>query len=213
MKSIKEQLIFLFTQWGLPKGIHVDNGLPFGSPMRDTTPVLALWLIGLGITVSWSRARTPTDNAKVERCQAVTANWAEPQRCSSLSILQQRLEKACSIQREQYPTRVCHGKTRLEQFPELTQNPRKWAKASFQLQRVIDFLAKGKWVRKTSKKGQFTLFAKRWNLGSKYAREDIFIHLDSPNRQWVVMNDKGKEIKRFSIENQINQENITNLVL
>jgi hypothetical protein len=211
--EVQEKLIENFILYGVPRGIHIDNGMPFGSPTKDMTPVLAFWLIGLGITVTWSRPRTPTDNAKVERCQGVTANWVEPEKCANLTVLGENLDHACRIQREEYPTRVFKGKTRLAAFPTLKQNPRKWANTKFNIQFVFQFLAKGKWIRKTCKRGQFWIFAKRWNLGVKYAKESIFIRFDIETTEWVVSDQHGKEAKRFSVENHFTEENIIKLKL
>ncbi|WP_461091589.1 hypothetical protein [Spirosoma gilvum] len=43
-------LLVVFARWGKPGAMRVDNGLPFGSPTLQFTPILALWLIGIDVT-------------------------------------------------------------------------------------------------------------------------------------------------------------------
>lgn len=101
-KEIQSALIEVFKSSGKPKAIRVDNGLSFvNSPTNVPTPI-CLWLIGIGIRVIQNRPRQPTDNAKVERMQGLTARWAEPQKCAMLHQLNEALQMACLIQREQY---------------------------------------------------------------------------------------------------------------
>ena len=71
--AVQKVLQQSFEQWGLPKSIKVDNGKPFGDPQRSSVPVLALWLIGLGVEVIWNPPRSPRANAKVERMQGTTS--------------------------------------------------------------------------------------------------------------------------------------------
>lgn len=67
-ETVKAALIEVFHQYGLPQRINVDNGNPWGSVFacaRYTT--FSLWLIRLGITVSYSRPGHPQTNGKDER--------------------------------------------------------------------------------------------------------------------------------------------------
>ena len=58
-----------FERYGLPTRINVDNGQPWGSPSAHEHGVSALtiWLIRLGIAVSFSRPAHPQTNGKDER--------------------------------------------------------------------------------------------------------------------------------------------------
>lgn len=57
-----------FERYGLPMRINTDNGSPWGSP-REPGQVseLAIWLIRLGIRISYSRPHHPQTNGKNER--------------------------------------------------------------------------------------------------------------------------------------------------
>lgn len=66
--TIRPGLIEVFRRYGLPERINVDNGQPWGSlfeSARYTT--FSVWLITLGITVSYSAPGHPQTNGKEER--------------------------------------------------------------------------------------------------------------------------------------------------
>jgi transposase InsO family protein len=59
----------IFQEYGLPYRINFDNGTPWASVNSHATRFteLSLWLIRLGIQVSYSRIRRPQTNGKIER--------------------------------------------------------------------------------------------------------------------------------------------------
>ena len=66
--AVREQLTEVFRTYGLPVRINADNGAPWGSPREPgQVSALALWLIRLGIRVSFSRPYHPQTNGKDER--------------------------------------------------------------------------------------------------------------------------------------------------
>lgn len=67
-ETVTPCLIEIFRRYGLPERINVDNGHPWGSLFecaRYTT--FSVWLIRLGVKVSYSRPRHPQTNGKDER--------------------------------------------------------------------------------------------------------------------------------------------------
>ena len=158
---------------------------------------MALWLIGKGIDVLWNRARQPTDNAKVERMQSVTACWAEPGACATHEVLAAHLEQAAYLQRSRYRVRSLKGRTRDVAYPNLLAGGRRYDAEGFDLDRVLDFLAQGTWVRKVSKVGQIDFYGQRWQVGASYRRQRVWLRLDRETRQWLVSAEDGQTIKRF----------------
>ena len=65
--TVKDRLIKAFRRYGLPLGINVDNGNPWGNPTGDPHTKLTVWLMRLGVRVSHSRPRHPQTNGKDER--------------------------------------------------------------------------------------------------------------------------------------------------
>lgn len=197
LADVQAALVRVFHRWGQPRCIRVDNGLPFGEPGSDIVPVLALWLIGLGIDVLWNRVRQPTDNAKVERMQGVTSAWAEPGQCVNAKVLEAHLEEVARIQRSLYRCRRLGGRRRAEVYPGLLSGGRRYDAGGLDLDRVFAFLAQGTWVRKVSKAGQVNFYDQRWQVGAAYRRQYVCIGLDLPSRSWIVSDEQGREITRI----------------
>jgi transposase InsO family protein len=68
---VQAQLEAAFRLYGLPLRINADNGSPWGSPRSGvesgSLSMLAVWLIRLGIRVSFSAPHHPQTNGKIER--------------------------------------------------------------------------------------------------------------------------------------------------
>lgn len=65
---VQNELNRAFRCYGLPSRINTDNGAPWGSPSAPgQLTELAVWLIRLGVRVSYSRPRHPQTNGKDER--------------------------------------------------------------------------------------------------------------------------------------------------
>ncbi|WP_310700330.1 IS481 family transposase [Paraburkholderia sp. USG1] len=57
-----------FRRYGLPLRINADNGSPWGSPAQPgQLTMLGIWLIRLGVKISYSRPAHPQTNGKDER--------------------------------------------------------------------------------------------------------------------------------------------------
>jgi transposase InsO family protein len=65
--TVKDRFIRAFRRYGLPLGINVDNGNPWGNPTGEPYTKLTVWLMRLGVRVSHSRPRHPQTNGKDER--------------------------------------------------------------------------------------------------------------------------------------------------
>lgn len=73
--TVKKHFINVFEEFGLPWRINFDNGSPWGSVQRpDRYTALSLWLIRLGIHVSFSKIRRPQTNGKIERFHLTLKN-------------------------------------------------------------------------------------------------------------------------------------------
>jgi hypothetical protein len=188
-------------RWGFISFFRADNGAPFGEPTRQAFSALYLLLCALGIGVKLNPPRTPTKNAKVERNQGTTARWAQPHQCADYLDLQQKLDQAVLIQRELYPTRTCKGKTRLEAFPQLLSNPKRFHLADFDLNRVLKHLAGGTWQRTISSQGATNMFGQKYQVGYPFRGLDITVYFDPENTHWVFKDKRGKIIKSLPATN------------
>lgn len=66
--TVQTHLTAVFRHYGLPARMNFDNGAPWGSPSQPgQVTELGLWLIRLGIRLSYSRPYHPQTNGKEER--------------------------------------------------------------------------------------------------------------------------------------------------
>jgi len=189
-----------FEQWGLPQQIRFDNGKPWANPAQHYVPsALALWLVGLGIAVTFGRPRQSTDNAVVERSHGVLADWVEPSQRAGLVELQSGLEEFAHLQRAIYPS--CNGQTRLSSYPELLQTQRYYQRAKdqdiWEIQRVMDYVANFRFQRRVEKNGRITHFTEEYSIGRRYVAQDVTVYLDAESHEWIIENKNGEILKQF----------------
>ncbi len=193
--QVQRSLIAIFKQWGVPQWIKVDNGRPFGDPLLKTPPPLALWLIGMGIAVSWNRPATPQDNAVVERSQGVMARWTEYQKSTTADELKARLHKEAHFHNYHFPIRRQGGRKRCDIYPSLSTTGKEWNEADFDLNRVLEFLAEGYWERKVSVNGQVSIYGHIFSIGRCFKHQKVSIKLDAQQNAWQIFDAKGSLIK------------------
>jgi hypothetical protein len=189
VEQVQQQLCKVFSLWGQPGAIRVDNGAPFGAPNGYAPPPLSLWLIGQGVHMIWNKPYRPTQNAKVEKLQDTTSRWAEVCKAHSIEALQQRLEQIVTMQREQYPVRRLEGKTRLEAFPALLSGKHPYRPADFQLERVWAFFHQCVYTRRLSNKGVLTHFNEQTCIGAAYKNLWAQVRLSRDGQSWEVLVD------------------------
>ena len=191
----------------------MDNGNPLGDPQRSSVPVMAIWLIAIGIQVIWNRSRSPRDNPKLERMQVTSSRWAEIEPCDSCTELQSRLDKAARVQTEQYPLRRMGNKNRKELYPALYNNSRTWSSNAFELGRVQQYLSsKVAFVRKVSKGGTINFYALCVYPGICYKNSYVYLRYDAPLNHFRVEDENKTVIGWFTADN-FNVENIFNLAI
>jgi len=196
----------------MPKSIRIDNGAPMGDPQRKSIPSLALWLEGKGVQVIFNRPRRPTDNAKVERMQRTTKNWAEVKDCQDIVQLTERLNRACFIQREVYKVSRLQNRTRKDVFPQLYNNPRTFDSNDFDVQKAYQRLEGWTFVRQTSSIGQFTLYRQVYYLGKAYAKQHIAAKFNATAIEWQIFDAQGSLIKAVKAK-KMDEMNIRNLTV
>lgn len=82
---VQQSLTTAFTRYGLPLQMNFDNAPPWGTEARPGLSRLAVWLIRLGIRVSFSRPAHPQTNGKDERFH----------RTLKAEVLQARFFRSC----------------------------------------------------------------------------------------------------------------------
>ena len=190
------------ARWGMPKRFRVDNGFPWGSS-GDLPPDLALWLIGLGIEITWNPPRRPQKNGVVERSQGVGKRWSEPKQCDSSDKLQARVDEMDRLQREDYPRQK--GRSRMELFPALRHSGRPYDAgrelACWQWQRMGQHLTGYTAARRVDKGGLISLYNRNVYVGTKYRGQTVYVTLDPQTREWIFSDERGTQLRtRAAIE-------------
>lgn len=190
-------------RWGHIRCLRFDNGRPFGDPTRTGVSACALNLIARGCEVLFNPPRSPTKNAKVERCQGTTSRWADAPNCADIDQFRLLLEYAVEVQRERLPTRVCKGLTRAEYYPDLFNNPRRYDPTDFDITRVFRYLAKGKWYRKVSSAGHLSMFATKYQVGYAHRRKTVSVslELDAQKPYWIFSDENQNQLAKFHAQN------------
>lgn len=193
-------------QWGKPKTIRVDNGYPWGSTGNFPTE-FSLWLIGLGIDVHWNTPRRPQENGVVERSQGTGKRWSEPKTCCSAGELQEKIGQMDLLQREQYPRPG--GKTRMELFPSLKHSGRFYYRdqeaANWSWEAVGDHLADYVADRRVDSSGLISVYDYNYYVGKKHSGQTVYVSLDPMDRQWIVRDERGAEIRTQGAKNLDNK--------
>lgn len=201
----------VFSRWGRPFRLRVDNGYPFGS-QGDFPPELSLWVLGLGINIIWNPPRQPQKNGVVERSQGVAKNWAEPQQCMSAGQLQSHLRKMDRIQREQYPS--IDGVSRCEAYPELAYSGQSynaaWEKTNWSYDAVLEYLAGLLDTRKVSPDGHVSVYNQPYYVGKHHAGKKIFVYLDPMEVRWVFASEEDHQLRTHAAK-QLSRQRILKL--
>jgi hypothetical protein len=198
---VQRTLRLIFTRWGRPERLRVDNGVPWGSG-GDWPTDLSLWLIGLGVAVTWNPARTPQDNGVVERSQGTGKRWTEPGTCKDAAELQRRMDDMDRIQREAYPS--IDGQSRWQAFPDLHKPKRcyseSWEKNNWDIKLVLSHMAEYHAVRRVDSKGQVSIYGRNHYLGKNHQGQDIYVYLDPDDCEWVFATAQGAQLRRKTAE-------------
>ena len=210
--ALKADLESAFRRWGLPQRIKIDNGYPFKPIRSKELPSLSmLWWIGLGIDATLNNLGSPQENGTVEGLQQITYRWANPASFSNVDQLQKALSKICRQQRETYRIRAKGDKTRLELYPDLEQNPRKYSPQMFDLEKVKQYMARFVFIRKTGSSGVVSIAGTKINVGRNHANPFLSVTYNPDKDIWQVKSAEGKLI-RESILPSITEKKILNFI-
>jgi hypothetical protein len=195
-----------FEQWGLPEVVQTDKDKVLTT--SDETPFptdFTLWLVGLGI--HHRIIQRVTQNASVERCHRTfdkqllsgppPTSWAEFE--ATIHHEQQRLT-------ERLPSRAkaCRGQIPILAHPEARTPKRPYARDHepelFDLDRVVQYLAGGHWLRHASRKGQFHFADRLYSVGTAHGTQWLTLTFDPATRQFAVHAQTGEFIKYLPAE-------------
>jgi len=190
-EQMREDLRDAFTIWGLPKAMRTDRDRRLVAPGDYPIPMLAtLWFVGLG--VEHDLIRRVTQNGQVERFHRTwEGRLLYPPPADLLAQFQEYVRYQLWRMNVVLPSRGrhCHRCPPLLVYPEARDNPRYYTRrdepALFDMQRVYAYLAEGRWLRRTSGRGQFHFQNETLSVTVRHAREVVVATFDLQGQQFV----------------------------
>jgi len=196
-----------FVDWGLPERVSLDHDSVFYDNVSASPypTIFHLWLIALGINVRFIKKKPPAEHSVIERTQQTVPQQAIDGQSFITSLdLQKSLSDRLDFLNLRYPSLSLGGQPPLVACPEAkhTQRPYRleWEEEMLDLQRVYDYISKGRWFRRTSSNGQFSLGAHRYNAGSHLSEQTLEITFDIQTHKFVSLSEDGNQSIRFSCQ-------------
>ena len=196
-----------FTDWGRPHRLQVDresvfhdNTNPSPFPTR-----LHLWLLALGIQLTFGRPNQATDQAMTERShQLWHGQCLQGQQYDTWQQLYLRLRQRRSFLNNHLPCASLNHQPPLQAFPEAAQPQRlyrpEWEAQLLDLAHVHTYLAQGRWFRLVSTSGTFSLGGHVYPMGVAWARQQLDITFDAADKTFHCHDEAGQFIKSLPIQ-------------
>lgn len=207
-----------FSEWGMPQCLGVDHDSVFfdnDSPSPFPTR-FHLWLIALGVELTFGRKGFPTDQAMTERSHQLWNNQVlKGQTFSDWESLYLALQQRRDFLNRELPCTSLGEQTVIEAHPEI-QYPKRIYRAEyeemiFDIERIHRYLAKGRWIRKSSQNGVVSLGGKTYNLSREWAKQEVEITFHPDSRQLVFTKPKEQERKYLPLKGCSKEELIDEL--
>lgn len=189
-----------FCEFGLPTTLQTDHASVFyENKGKSPFPTrFHLWLISLGIPLIFSRKSTPTDQGVVERAhQTITNQVIKGNSFDSILSLHNYCNKRRKLLNEILPCSTIGGIAPLKAFPKARYSARPYSpqleQQMINLDKVYQFLAKGKWIRKAGKTKTVHLGGQWYYL--KKAKMHSLIHIEfDEEKKLLVFRDVNEQL-------------------
>jgi hypothetical protein len=158
---------------------------------------------GLRIRDKWAISNLIDESSSGGRGAALVPEVIAGQAFTESVALQQRLTDRLDFLNLHLPCRTLGGQPPLVAYPEARHSGRpyrlEWEEDLLEMQRVYDYLAKGRWFRQVSSQGQFSLGARRYGIGSAFADQTVEITFASLVRELVRLSEDGERETRLPV--------------
>ncbi|HET60217.1 MAG TPA: helix-turn-helix domain-containing protein [Chloroflexi bacterium] len=194
-----------FLTFGLPQRLSLDHDSVFydntcASPFPSRFHV---WLLGLGIQVSFIHLPPPAAHAGIERMhQVVYQQGLAGQTFADAASCWQALDARRDFLNQQYPTRQGPGQPPLLAHPSAHHSGRVYDPyqevAGWDTQAVAAYLARQRWFRAVSTQGQFSLGAQVYTLGQAWAAQSLEVTFEADTQQFICQSADGQRTVRVA---------------
>jgi len=189
-----------FCEFGMPSTIQTDHASVFyENKGKSPFPTrFHLWLVSLGIPLIFSRKNTPTDQGIVERAHQTISNQViKGNSFDSILSLHAYCNKRRKQLNEYLPCSTIGGIPPMKAFPKARYSNRPYSAQSevqlMDLNRVYQFLAKGKWIRKAGKNKSLHLGGQWYYV--KKAQMYSLLHIEfNADKKLLVFRDVNEQL-------------------
>jgi len=195
-----------FTDWGRPERLQVDRESVFyDNSTKSPFPTrLHLWLLALGISLTFGRPHQATDQGMTERShQLWDGQCLQGQQYDSWQDLYLALRQRRDFLNHDLPCSSLDDQPPLQAYPEAVHSHRpyrpEWEAELLDLTRIYAYLAQGRWFRLASKDGTFSLGGHVYYVGTDWKRQQLEITFDPSDQHLLCHDDAGQLIKRLPI--------------
>lgn len=194
-----------FMRWGLPEQLSVDHESVFyDNDQSSPFPTrLHRWLITLGVRLCFGRKGFAVDQAITERSHQLWYHQViEGQSFDRMDQLFAVLQRRREFLNHHLPCAALDEKPPLVVYPEAMvpkhpYHPQR-ERELMDINRLYQYLAKGRWFRKVSKDGTFSLGSYVYYLHKSWARHQIEITFDHQTNQFICKNEDVTKIKSLA---------------
>jgi hypothetical protein len=204
-----------FCEYGKPTTIQADHGsLFYENQCKSPFPTpLHLWLLGLGIKLTWARIYRPTDQARVERSHQVMHNQI---RQTSAFKSWSEFSATVTQRREMLNNHISNlkdGKSLMEQYPQAKHSGRYYYPLNevdcFSHELIFQFLSEinsstGKqkeWFRKVSSAKTISIGKQVYYLTNAKPKSELRITFNtSENNSNLIFYDDKELIAQLPIK-------------
>lgn len=199
-EQIQANFRIAFSRWGRPDRIRTDRDRRLVAPWEYPVPMsFTLWLVGLGI--QHEIIQRVTQNGGVERFHRTwEGRMLDLPLGSDWRAVQDYVDYEVWRMNAVLPSRGrnCRRRPPLLVYPE-ARTPRRYYSPReelgiFRLELVEAYLAKGRWLRRTSANGQFSFQSDVLNAKKPHARQIVVVTFDANERQFQVSPAESDEI-------------------
>jgi transposase len=196
-----------FLHYGLPERISLDHDSVFydNTTASPYPTLLHLWLIALGVKVRFIEQKPPAEHSVIERGhQTVYQQAIAGQAFVDQAAIQQNLSDRLDFLNVRFPSRSLAGQPPLVACPEAQHSGRpyrlEWEEEMLDIQRICQYLADGRWFRRTSAQGQFSLGTYRYSVGKHLGNQTLEITFDPQTRELVCLSEHAGPTIRLAVQ-------------
>ena len=200
-EDYQQALRLAFCQWGLPDRLATDHDRIFyDETSKSPFPTrFHLWLLALGIQLSFGRLRVPQDQAITERSHQIWDHQVlEGARFQTIEQLRFALNQRQLFLNEKFPCASLQDRAPLIAYPQ-ARLPKRPYRPEYEtdlidLQHIYDYLSQGQWFRKISAVGSISIGGHIYHLGYDWRPDQhAEVTFEPAESAYVCRSASGKE--------------------